>query len=239
MSHFKHCVPVLAALAVLLALTHSSLLGEQQRGCKDCGGDSPSEGNSTSGENSLLATNYTCILYRLYTIGPNDYMYYAEYYEGGCASDPWPFAVEAGDINPIPQSCPETCIPDTFAARAAVTGEMATVEHYAPKTFQGFDPALHSDFTPTWETGITTVGKTTFKRIHFSKEGRTYKAKVFDVNLPNGKSVYVAFEINAFPPGEKSTIIDAGGARRGVGEHSYSIQNIGGKGMIFLTDVDG
>jgi hypothetical protein len=235
----RHYVFVLATLATLLVPVTSALHGEQRRGCKDCGGDSPSEGSSASGEKSLLATNYTCILYRLYTLGPNDYMYYAEYLEGGCTADPWPFAVEAGSINPIPQTCPETCIPDTFGFRTLATGEMPTVQHYAPKTFQGFDPALHSDYTPRWETGISTVGTPTYKRIYFSKEGRTYKAKVFDVILPNGKSSYVAFEIDAFPSGEKTSIINASGARRGVGEHSYSIQDVGGKGMIFLTDVDG
>jgi hypothetical protein len=175
----------------------------------------------------------------LYEIGPNDFIYYATYYEGNCgveAQDVYVEDVDLGD-NPL-EDCPDECVITSRKSQHYGPDDMPRIDHYTKKIFPGYNPALAAAYAPRWAAGVSQVGSPVYKRINLVKEGRTYKAKVFELRLSASKTIYIAFEIESFPSSEHPGTIASNSAKRCVGQHAYSMK-YNGKGMLFFVDVDG
>jgi hypothetical protein len=170
-------------------------------------------------------TNYICAQYKL-----EENLYYAHYLEDGCGAVPWPIAIEAGELEDLPHDCPGEC----FLAKN-ISAKKSNASDGSPTLFQGFPAPLTSDYSPRWADGITECDMF-YKCIHVWQNCRTYKAKVYELKLPNGKHFYMAYQIDAFPSGTCPRPLPILLGNKCVGGHTYSFKTCGGKPLVLLTN---
>ncbi len=229
--------PRLISIAVALVLTIAEVNAAHARRChRPCCRPCCQQHDSCG----CYGEDWTCLLTKIYEIGPNDEVYYADYYEGGCEVPPQAVYAETLDYGDNPnQICDNyECIP---TSRKGKSHEADHLPHFTDKVFPGFAPPLEPDFPVHWSAGVTQIAER-FEKLEFTEEGRTYKARVFDLRLDTSgnKMIHVAFEIGHFPSGANPVQIQFGPekVKRCAGLHAYSVK-YRGRTMLFLTDREG
>ena len=183
--------------------------------------------------------NWTCVRTKLYEISANNWLYYADFFEGGCEEDPQGCYVEGDYDSNITEDCPGGCISSSAKTAAFSKSDMARLEHPSRLTFAGFNrPLAYDDCKLTLSEGITQVGDPIPSTIQLEEEGRVYKAKIFCLKLKDSRTVYVAFEIKDFPASPKPGDFSATTAKKCKGLHAYSM-TYHDKPLVLLVDVNG
>jgi len=207
----RYALSLVATIAILIATVNPAFAFRCHRRCQSsC---------SSQCRSSCYDLNATCIQYPLYPTGATTFMYLAYYYPDTCFDDPWAFPVESTEIQNLPQNC--------LDGHCIYRGACA-----APK-FPELSTSSGGGYAPQWDPSITEVRKF-YMCIHLCGSG-AHKAEVYELELPNRKHMYMAFEIDNYPTGEKPQCFPILCKFKCCSDHTYSIKTLGGRKMIFFT----
>lgn len=184
----------------------------------------------------------TCVLTRVYTLGTNLHLYYAEYNESDCGEQQPVYVYGDWGENPN-QVCENS--DECESGYGCVKPYSDTIPHKTKYRFDGFRAPLGPNHPTNWGSTITPVADYWVK-YDIEQEGRSYKAHLFELSYDNpadsapARTVYIAFEVSRFPIGQNPapTVLDDSEVKRCVGLHAYSLR-YDQKKVLFFTDREG
>jgi hypothetical protein len=174
---------------------------------------------------------YTCLKRKVYTIGPDDYLYYGDEYPNICDDSSGAQSVpnEDGDHTDLPESCTNSnCRKDPALTRCSRNHNWQGLDH---RLLPGEEPSELSGSICDFHYACFTI----------CKENRSYKAVVFDVCVDGaGTTIHVAYELDHFPPHARPYYISLGAGNCNDCNqfgHAYSLKYFC-KHVLFLTAKD-